>query len=143
MLPEFSFPTVMYGIALLLGAFAYTHYHLITIRCHRATWGRVPKYDRDHSRMEFIHQTRHTGRRTIGWPTLHENALENSGMLETTPLIRYSSGECGLVMALSRLFSGRSSPQAHCATPMKNRWSGVKPPIGFKSCPLVASFQAR
>src|SRR5436853_838872 len=36
---------------------------------------------------------------TIGWPGLHENALKNSGILLTTPLIRYFSGECGFVTA--------------------------------------------
>ena len=68
-----------------------------------------------------IYQTRQALGRTIGWPALHENALANSGMFDTTPLMRYSSGECGLVMALARLLSVRSSPQAHWAKPMKKR----------------------
>ena len=89
------------------------------------------------------YQTRQAFSRTIGWPGLHENALANSGMFATTPLMRYSSGECGLVMALARLLSGRSSPQAHCAKPMKKRCSGVKPSDRLRaSCRAVASFQA-
>src|ERR1035438_2816077 len=65
------------------------------------------------------YQTRQAWGLTIGCPALHEKALANSGMLLTTPLMRYSSGECGLVMALARLLSGRSSPQSHCAKPIK------------------------
>jgi photosystem II stability/assembly factor-like uncharacterized protein len=71
-----------------------------------------------------------------GWPGLQENAWPNCGILETTPLMRYSLGECSLVTALSRLFSGRSSPQAHCAMPMKKRWSGVNPSMGLSVLPL-------
>jgi hypothetical protein len=29
----------------------------------------------------------------IGWPCLHENARENSGIFTTTPLMRYLAGE--------------------------------------------------
>src|SRR4051812_43965220 len=79
---------------------------------------------------------------TIGWPALHENALKNSGMLLTTPLMRYFSGECGLVTAPRRRFSGRCPPQAHCAMPMKKRWSGVKPSMSFNVLPSVAFFHA-
>jgi hypothetical protein len=57
------------------------------------------------------YQTRQAWGRTMGWPDLQEKALANSGMFPTTPLMRYSSGEWGLVMALARLLSGRSSPQ--------------------------------
>ena len=41
------------------------------------------------------HHTLHTfaGGFTIGCPALHPNALPNSGMFTTTPLIRYSAGE--------------------------------------------------
>ena len=35
------------------------------------------------------YHTRQTGWRTMGWPALQENALANSGMLDTTPLMRY------------------------------------------------------
>src|SRR3954468_20104233 len=80
--------------------------------------------------------------RTIGWPALHENALKNSGMLLTTPLIRYFSGEGGLVTAPRRRFSGRGPPQAHGAIPIKNRWSGVKPSMSFSALPSVAFFHA-
>ena len=76
------------------------------------------------------------------WADLHEKALANSGMFPTTPLMRYSSGEWGLVMALARLLSGRSSPQSHWANPMKKRCSGVKPPMGSSFFPAVAVFQA-
>src|SRR3954462_10877639 len=68
-----------------------------------------------------LYQILHCCARTMGWPARQANALLNSGMLETTPLMRYSSGECGLVMALARLLSARSSPQAHCAIPTKKR----------------------
>ena len=68
-----------------------------------------------------FYQTRQTRSRTIGCPTLQEKAAANSGMFETTPLIRYSFGECGLVIALTRFCSGRSDPHAHCAMPTKNR----------------------
>ena len=77
---------------------------------------------RNHCHSAFyLYQTRQGCACTIGWPTLQANAFPNSGMFDTTPLIRYSSGECSLVMAFARLFSGRSSPQAHCAIPIKKR----------------------
>jgi hypothetical protein len=60
----------------------------------------------------LTYQTRHSCWRTIFCPALHKNAYPNSGILLTTPLMRYSFGECGFVTALSRLLSGRSSPQA-------------------------------
>src|SRR5476651_105797 len=90
----------------------------------------------------LTYQTLHACSRTIFCPALQENAFPNSGILLTTPLIRYSFGECGFVTALTRLLSGRSSPQAHCAIPMKNRWSGVNPPTGLNCLPPVASFHA-
>src|SRR5205814_860184 len=58
---------------------------------------------------------------TIGRPALHAKARANSGRSATMPSIRYFPGECGLVMALTRRFSGRWFSQAHCAKPMKNR----------------------
>src|ERR1035441_8446700 len=88
------------------------------------------------------YQTRQAWGLTIGCPSLHEKALANSGMLLTTPLTRYSSGECGLVMAPARLLSGRSSPQSHCAKPIKKRCSGVKPPTGSSFFAAVALFHA-
>src|SRR5579864_4180799 len=69
----------------------------------------------------LAYQTRHGTARTMGCPARQANAVPNSGMLETTPLMRNSSGEWGLVMAFIRLFSERSSPQAHCAIPTKKR----------------------
>jgi hypothetical protein len=45
-------------------------------------------------------------------------------------------------MALARLLSGRSSPQAHCAKPIKKRYSGVKPPMGSSFFAAVALFHA-
>ena len=66
----------------------------------------------------------------------------NSGMFATTPLMRYSFGEWGFVTALTLLFSGRSSPQAHCAMPTKKRCSGARPSRGSNFCPSVAFFQA-
>src|ERR1700722_9963147 len=77
---------------------------------------------RNHCHSAFyLYQTRQGCACTIGCPTRHAKAFPNSGMLDTTPLILYSSGECSLVMAFIRLFSGRSSPQAHCAIPTKKR----------------------
>jgi len=55
----------------------------------------------------FRHHTRHESARTIGCPALHENALANSGMFDTTPLTRWCGGECGLVCASMRSRSGR------------------------------------
>jgi len=51
-----------------------------------------------------IYQTWQTfsGGFTIGWPALQEKAAPNSGMFTTTPLIRYSGGECGSVCARTR-----------------------------------------
>ena len=65
------------------------------------------------SPSRIAYQTLHLFVRTIGCPTLHEKAFPNSGILETTPFTRYSNGECVLVTAFNRLFSGLSSPQAH------------------------------
>jgi len=50
--------------------------------------------------QHHAYQMRQMGCRTIGWPALQENALENSGILDTTPLMRYSSGACGSVLSL-------------------------------------------
>src|SRR5262249_8956052 len=61
------------------------------------------------------HQTRQRFSRTMGWPALQLKAFWNSGMLITSPFTRYFPGECGLVMALARRFSGRSFSHAHCA----------------------------
>src|SRR5436305_8622232 len=79
---------------------------------------------------------------TIGALSPHLKAFLNSGRFETTPLMRYLPGECGLVIAFTRRFSGRSFSQAHCARPMKNRWSGVKPSTGSSCSLATASFQA-
>src|SRR5436190_4578722 len=67
------------------------------------------------------HQTRHAFPFTIACPALQPNALANSGRSDTMPFTRYLPGECGLVMALTRRFSGRWFSQAHCAKPMKKR----------------------
>ena len=58
---------------------------------------------------------------TMGEPGLQPNAVPNSGMFTTTPLMRYFAGECGSVMARTRRSSGRSFSQAHCAKPTKKR----------------------
>src|SRR5664279_3986364 len=79
---------------------------------------------------------------TIGCPALHENAVPNSGMFTTTPLIRYFAGECGSVMARALRSSGRSFAHAHCAKPTKNRWSGVKPSRLVSCLSLSALFHA-
>src|SRR5213075_239448 len=88
------------------------------------------------------HQTRHAFGFTIACPALHPNAFANSGRSETMPFTRYLPGECGLVMAFTRRFSGRWFSQAHCAKPMKKRWSGVKPSTDGRFWFAVASFQA-
>src|SRR5712691_7611821 len=87
------------------------------------------------------YHTLHAFSRTIGafWPQW--KARWNSGMFETMPLMRCLPGECGLVIALARRFSGVWALQAHCANPMKKRWSGVKPSIGWFSFGSAA-FQA-
>ena len=43
-------------------------------------------------------------------------------MFDTIPLTRYLPGECGLVMAFTRRFSGLLFSHAHCAKPMKKRF---------------------
>jgi hypothetical protein len=73
------------------------------------------------SRGSDNYHTRHILCRTIGWPGLQPNARWNWGRSETMPLTRYLPGECGLVMAFSRRFSGRLFSQAHYPYPMKNR----------------------
>jgi hypothetical protein len=78
----------------------------------------------------------------MGCPTWQAKVAANSGIFDTTPLTRYSAGECGLVMALTRLFSSRSFSQAHCANPTKKRCSGFIPSIGLSCWSRVASFQA-
>src|SRR5579864_1977548 len=83
--------------------------------CHAAARNEEPHLP------PLAYQTRHGAARTMGCPARHAKAVPNSGMLETTPLMRNSSGEWGLVMAFIRLFSERSSPQAHCAIPTKKR----------------------
>ena len=44
----------------------------------------------------------------MGWPALQAKAVANSGMFAATPLMRYSGGECGSVMACTRLLSAVS-----------------------------------
>src|SRR5580692_9880072 len=48
-----------------------------------------------------------SGELIIGCPALHEKARPNSGIFTTTPLMRYSAGECGSVMARTRRSSSR------------------------------------
>ena len=68
-----------------------------------------------------VYQTLQVGVCTIGCPALQLNAFWNSGIFDTTPLIRANPGECGFVTALTRRFSGRWFSQAHCAIPTKYR----------------------
>src|SRR5664280_2072674 len=77
-----------------------------------------------------------------GRPALALKASANSGILTTTPLIRYLPGECGLVTAIRRRFSGRLFSDAHCAKPTKKRCSGVRPSLTSSFTPFVASFHA-
>src|SRR5579872_988054 len=93
---------------------------------------------------QITYQTLQTfsGGLTMGWPALQENAWVNSGMLTTTPLMRYFEGEWGSVAARSRSSSGRSLAQSHWAKPIKKRCSGVSPSIGRRVLFLVASFHA-
>ena len=65
----------------------------------------------------FCHQTRQAFSRTIGWPTLQANALANSGMFETTPLMRYSFGRMRIGDGVQRACSRRARrrrPTAPC-----------------------------
>jgi hypothetical protein len=57
--------------------------------------------------LTFAYQTLHAFFVTIGFPSPQLNARPNCGRFTTTPLIRYLLGECGLVIALARRFSGR------------------------------------
>ena len=83
------------------------------------------------------HQTLHLFSRTIAEPGLQWNACWNSGMLETTPLARYLSGECGSMVAYMRLVSSRVCEHQLCPYPMKKRCSGVKPSIDSSFWPRV------
>ena len=75
----------------------------------------------------------------MGWPTLQAKALPNSGMLETTPLIRYSSGEWGLVMALARLLCATKTYQGSSARLIRSKACaysifGIDGNMGFEFC---------
>ena len=87
-------------------------------------------------KVSSFYHTRQGFSLTIGAPVLQEKARANCGRSATMPLMRYLPGECGFVTAFTRSFSGRVFSQAHCAKPMKNRWSGVKPSASsnFSSC---------
>src|ERR1700747_379220 len=65
--------------------------------------------------------------RTIGSPFLHPNALANSSMSERGPFTLNFETGCGLLLAISRAYSGRRLAPHTCAQPRKNRCSGVKP----------------
>src|SRR5947208_13737178 len=77
-----------------------------------------------------IYHTRQRVSRTIGAPALQGDASSNSGVFETTPLVRYLSGECGSTVARSRLVSSRVFPHQLWPYAMKNRCSGVNPSSG-------------
>src|SRR5262249_6434589 len=79
---------------------------------------------------------------TMGCPALHANAFANSGIFTTTPFMRFFAGECGSVITPARMSSGRSLAQSHCAKPIKNRCSGVRPSIGSRCLSLVAACHA-
>jgi hypothetical protein len=51
---------------------------------------------------------------TMGASALQWKASWNSGMFETTPLVRYFSGECGSTVARRRLVSSRVWPHQLC-----------------------------
>src|SRR5205807_9630451 len=59
------------------------------------------------------YHTRQAFSLTMGAPALQEKARANCGRSATMPLMRYLPGECGLVSALTRRFSGRWFSQAH------------------------------
>src|SRR5262249_37718434 len=65
--------------------------------------------------LRLRYHTRQRFSRTMGWPALQPKACWNSGMFTIRPFTRYLPGECSLVMALARRFSGRSFSHAHCA----------------------------
>src|SRR5262249_17036237 len=68
--------------------------------------------------------------RAIGWFCLQEKACEDSDMFTTTPFMRYLENECGSVMARTRMSSGLSLEQSHCANPIKKRCSRIRPSTG-------------
>jgi hypothetical protein len=53
------------------------------------------------------------------------NAFANSGILATTPFVRYLPGECEFVFACSRAISSLRFSHHICPQPMKNCCSGV------------------
>jgi hypothetical protein len=60
------------------------------------------------------YQTLQRFSRTMGLPALQANAFWNSGMLDTTPLVRYLGGEWGSTVARRRRTSGRSALHQLC-----------------------------
>ena len=60
------------------------------------------------------HQTLQRSSGAMRAPVWQWNASWNSGMLATTPLARYWSGECGSTLALSRFSSSRRLPHQLC-----------------------------
>ncbi len=63
--------------------------------------------------LRLGYHTRQRFSRTMGCPALQLKACWNSGMFTTRPFTRYLPGECSLVMAFTRRFSGRWFSQAH------------------------------
>src|SRR6185436_13429470 len=88
---------------------------LRTLRLSLRSRGQVSRFELRTEASRY--QTRQTfsGGLTMGWPALQAKALANSGMLITTPLMRYCAGECGSTCARMRISSGRSLAQSHWA----------------------------
>src|ERR1700760_4399939 len=64
---------------------------------------------------------------TIFWPGLQPKALAKSELFCNVPLVRYSPGECGSVLASSNELSGVEFWHHTWAKPRKKRCSGVNP----------------
>ena len=89
-----------------------------------------------------VHQTLHAFCRTMGASALQWYASRNSGMLDTTPLIRHFAGECGSTATNMRANSSVRFWHHTLAQPRKNRCLAVKPSLGGGSFPARISMRA-
>src|SRR5258708_30394168 len=94
------------------------------------------KTDAAISIRQLFYQTWQALALTIFWPGLQPKALAKSALFCTEPLVLYSPGECGSVLASRRELSGVEFEHQTWAKPIKKRCSGVKPSF---SCTVLAS----
>src|ERR1700759_1450805 len=86
---------------------------------------------------------------TIFWPGLQPKALAKSELFCNVPLVRYSPGECGSVLASSNELSGVEFWHHTWAKPRKKRCSGVNPsfsgatlsPLAMASCKAASAMR--